>query len=108
MPVAPAMAQNDVIVIKTSRNQASVCVAQAGSGNNATAVLVVEGTLNDVDWIGPLAGVDPTSGTGALVTNLTGANKVMVIQTSAWNSVRLRRTDATGGACSGALDCREF
>ena len=103
-------AQNDAITIDISRLRNGAVAVTTGAGVAAGAVFVLEfsGTNSATgakEWVGPITMIDPTS--NSAVTNLTGPSKSGWADCPAYSSVRVRRTDGTGGDGTVAIDHRE-
>jgi hypothetical protein len=97
--------QNSTIEISLSREGSGAVAAQTSADNPATAVFILEATVNGEDWVGPILMVDPT--TKSDVANLTGANKSGYADLPCYEKARLRRTDANGGNGDASLSARE-
>lgn len=101
--VGPKVLTNagDALTVALAMDKSTAISYQTSSAAPANAVVVLEGTVNNVDWF-TLASLDPTSGTAASQVSSTGANKAGIcpINAGSLTAVRLRRTDANGSACS--------
>jgi hypothetical protein len=101
------LAQNENIQINLPADRVSSIAATTDAVTAAGAVFVLEAQIDDAnDWATPISLQNQLVAPRVDVANLTGPSKAGSTTLGGFKRVRIRRTDATGGNGTVALNAQ--